>query len=216
MLQRERAAVYLDHGTLRPLLVIVDSKLISAHAAEAVERSFAALLAQARAEDLRRMYSLLHRVNRCVPPPIFSEVPTLYASATSPRIEDMRRAFADSCKRSALALVGSNGAADAEERDKGLVQGLLDFKETMETCVEDGALSRGLVSRYPTLHRHRLISGAFSGNETFTAALRGALESAINSRENKPAELIGAIKERGAWQPRAHYCAVSPSRSQVH
>lgn len=46
----------------------------------------------------------------------------------------MRRAFADCCKRCALEIVGSDATAD-EERDKGLVQSLLDFKDSMETCV---------------------------------------------------------------------------------
>lgn len=68
-LQRERAQTYLDFATLRPLLVLIDSKLISAHAAEAVERAFAPLVQQARLDDLRRMFALLSRVNRWAPPP---------------------------------------------------------------------------------------------------------------------------------------------------
>lgn len=59
---------------------------------------------------------------------------------------------------------------ESEEKDKVLVQGLLDFKGRMDALVVD----------------------AFAGNETFSQALRAGLEMAINSRDNKPAELIGA------------------------
>lgn len=60
---------------------------------------------------------------------------------------------------------------ESEEKDKALVQGLLDFKWRMDALIAD----------------------AFAGNETFTQALRSGLELAINSRDNKPAELIGAL-----------------------
>ena len=64
--QRDRVYAYLDHTTLRPLHVLVDLRIISAHAADIVERGFTPLVAQARIVDLRRMFSLLSRVNRCV------------------------------------------------------------------------------------------------------------------------------------------------------
>lgn len=36
-----------------------------------------------------------------------------------------------------------------------------------------------------------MVNGAFDCHEAFATALKSALESSINSRENKPAELIG-------------------------
>ena len=83
------------------------------------------------------MFSLFLRVNRCAgatPPSQSAHEPYHLLIPTSRRVEDMRRAFADCCKRSALEIVGSDATAD-EERDKGLVQCLLDFKDSMETCV---------------------------------------------------------------------------------
>jgi len=138
-LQRERAQTYLDFATLRPLLVLIDSKLISAHAAEAVERAFAPLVQQARLDDLRRTFALLSRVNRWGPRRCWGQCSRPCAPPPPPRsVEDMRRAFADVCKRAALDLGGPPlllcpGAAADEEEDKGLVQALLDFKEAMET-----------------------------------------------------------------------------------
>lgn len=72
-------------------------------------------------------------------------------------------------QRVAMALV----AEESEEKDKALVQGLLDFKARMDALVAD----------------------AFVGNETFSQALRAGLELAANSRDNKPAELIGAFQQ---------------------
>jgi hypothetical protein len=55
---------YLDFLTLRPLLVLVDLKIISAHAGDVIERGFVPLMQQSRTDDLKRMFSLLARVNR--------------------------------------------------------------------------------------------------------------------------------------------------------
>lgn len=57
------------------------------------------------------------------------------------------------------------------EKDKGMVQELLDFKDKM-----DG-----------------IVSECFSSSDKFVLALKEAFEHFINQRLNKPAELIGEI-----------------------
>lgn len=89
------------------------------------------------------------------------------------RTDDMRRVYGEHCKAAALAITGATGvaAADAEadnEGDKTLVQSLLHFRSGQEA----------------------IIAQAFSGQETFTLALKAAVEAAANVREGKPAELI--------------------------
>jgi hypothetical protein len=100
-------------------------------------------------------------------------------------------------QRGALAIVGTNATMD-EDKDKGLVQGLLDFKEAMEgyelelgSSVHCPFLRCTLYRVLDALLNCRMVVNAFGGLPVFSAALKGALEGAINSRENKPAELIG-------------------------
>lgn len=152
--ERDRAAAVLDGSTsLRRLVGIVESQLLARHGSALLERGFASLAEGQRTEDLRRLHALLGRVGRT---------------------PEVRKHFADYVKRVAMALV----AEESEEKDKALVQGLLDFKARMDALVAD----------------------AFVGNETFSQALRAGLELAANSRDNKPAELIAKymdLKLRG-------------------
>ena len=55
------------------------------------------------------------------------------------------------------------------EKDKDMVQELLDFKDKMDNVAQ----------------------GCFNRNESFINAMKEAFESFINKRPNKPAELIG-------------------------
>jgi cullin-4 len=68
-------------------------------------------------------------------------------------------------QRKAQSLV----AEESEEKDKQVIAELLAFKAEMD----------------------ELISDAFAKNEAFSSALKTALEFAVNTRENKPAELLG-------------------------
>ena len=54
------------------------------------------------------------------------------------------------------------------EKDKTMVQELLDFKEKLDAIMEQ----------------------CFGGNEQFIVSMKEAFESFINVRQNKPAELI--------------------------
>lgn len=73
-------------------------------------------------------------------------------------------------RRLFLQRVASSIVADeGEEKDRELVQSLLDFRERADA----------------------LVAGAFAGSDSFKTVLRAALDTAVNSRENKPSELIG-------------------------
>ena len=54
------------------------------------------------------------------------------------------------------------------EKDKTMVQELLDFKSKLDHILEE----------------------CFNGNEKFTVSMKEAFETFINTRQNKPAELI--------------------------
>ena len=62
-----------------------------------------------------------------------------------------------------MAIVGDT------ERDKTMVQELLDLKTKVDT----------------------IIAQSFQGNEKITDVVRESFEAVVNKRQNKPAELIG-------------------------
>lgn len=65
----------------------------------------------------------------------------------------------------ALALV----AEESEDKDKGVIESLLNFKD----------------------HWDALVGAGFHGNDAFVTSVKSALEAAVNSRDNKPSELVG-------------------------
>lgn len=84
------------------------------------------------------------------------------------RTEDLRRAFADRTRARFSELV----APGDEEKDRRLVAAVLEYKAAADA----------------------LVAGAFRGDDTFVAALKSALEAGVNSRESRPAELLGASR----------------------
>ena len=63
-------------------------------------------------------------------------------------------------------IVGTDD--DDEERDKVLVQSLLDLKDTMDA----------------------LVAAAFTASEGFSTTLRASIEACVNTRQDRPAELV--------------------------
>lgn len=109
--ERERVHAYLDPAlSLRPLVSIVEARLVAAHATSLLERGFAPLLDGVRIDDLRRLYALLHRVRRT---------------------DDLRRAYGLRTRAAFVDLV----AARDEEKDRGIVAALLEYKRTQDRCV---------------------------------------------------------------------------------
>lgn len=82
-------------------------------------------------------------------------------------LKDMRAAFSVYVRRRGMESVQD------EERDKEMVQTLLDLKEKLD----------------------KMIKEAFSANEAFDRTLRDAFEHFINCRENRPAQLIAKFMD---------------------
>lgn len=87
------------------------------------------------------------------------------------RSGEMCRAFAGRTRARFIDLVSEKD----EEKDKRLVASLLEYKAAMD----------------------QLVSKAFDGDDSFAAALRTSLVAGVNTRENKPAELIGTFDAVG-------------------
>jgi len=140
--EEQRVQHYLHMSTRKALLqTALQTLLATAHVDTLLEKGFTSLMEQSRHEDLRSMYTLLALVDAL------------------PRL---RQAFAAYIKRVGTAMVG-----DAE-RERTLVQDLLQFKEKLD----------------------RILSDSFSSNEQFGHSLKEAFESFINVRQNRSAELV--------------------------
>ena len=142
-LSQEEARVthYLHLSTRKPLLHAAMHNLLAAHIDAMLDKGFAALMSEGRVEDLTRMYSLYALVDAL------------------PRL---RLAFSAYIKRVGAAMVSD------PERDRSLVQELLEFKEKLD----------------------RILGVAFCANEQFGHSLKEAFEQFINVRQNRPAELV--------------------------
>jgi len=139
--EEQRVLHYLHLSTRKALLQTALQTLLATHVDGIIEKGFTTLMEQSRLDDLTCMYNL------------YSLVDAL------PRL---RQAFAAHIKRVGTAMVG-----DAE-RERGLVQELLQFKEKLD----------------------RILSVAFSSNEQFGHSLKEAFECFINVRQNRAAELV--------------------------
>ncbi|XP_054159550.1 cullin-4A-like [Oppia nitens] len=138
----ERLLHYLDHSTRKPLIQTVEKQLISEHLPNILSKGLDQLLDANRASDLSLMYNLLSRVKE--------------------GLGELCLHFNQYIKKKGKVIVTS------PEKDKTMVQELLDFKDQMD-----------LVSNQ-----------CFTKNEKFTNSLKEAFEQFINQRANKPAELI--------------------------
>lgn len=81
------------------------------------------------------------------------------------RSDEVRIAFGAYCKSKAVLIVGDK---DDEEKDKVLVPSLIGMRDEMG----------------------KVIKACFSDADPFHVSLKNAVEVAVNSRENKPAELV--------------------------
>jgi cullin-4 len=63
VVQKDRVLSYLDSNSLRPMIAVVEAKLITTHKLTLLEKGFASLVENHRKDDLRRMYELLLRVD---------------------------------------------------------------------------------------------------------------------------------------------------------
>lgn len=140
--ENNRVLHYLDMSTKRQLIYCVEKQLLSEHKTHLLQKGLDSLLDQNRRNDLTLLYNLLVRI---------------------------KGGLGDLCTHF-NAYIKSYGKTIVinPEKDKGMVQELLDFKDKMD----------GIVSQ------------CFSSDDKFVLALKEAFEHFINQRQNKPAELI--------------------------
>ncbi|KFK28509.1 cullin 4 [Arabis alpina] len=139
--ENERCVLYLDAGTRKPLIATIERQLLECHVSSILDKGFTILMDGRRIEDLQRMYTLFSRVNA---------------------LEFLRQALS-----SYIRKTGQRNVMD-EEKDKDMVQSLLDFKTSLDNIWEE----------------------SFCKNESFGNTIKDSFEHLINLRQNRPAELI--------------------------
>lgn len=140
--ENERLLHYLDSSSKWQLIHCVEKQLLAQHLVSILSKGLDLLLEEARVEDLSLMYSLVGRVKDGQ-----AELCTKMAEYTK--------------KRGKVIVINP-------EKDKTMVQELLDFKFKLD----------------------KIVQGCFNNNEKFVVALKDSFESFINQRQNKPAEMI--------------------------
>uniref|UniRef100_A0A6P7GT09 Cullin-4B-like n=1 Tax=Diabrotica virgifera virgifera TaxID=50390 RepID=A0A6P7GT09_DIAVI len=141
--ERDRVIHYLNDTTEKQLIHTVEKQLISEHISQILQKGLRQLMNENRISDLTLLYTLLARVKNGT-----TELCTAFNGYIKTR--------------------GKTIVIDPE-KDKSMVQELLDFKDAMDNVV----------------------STCFAKNEKFTNSLKEAFEHFVNQRTNKPAELIG-------------------------
>lgn len=140
--ENERVLHYLDPGTKYQLIHTVEKQLLREHVSQILQKGLDQLLTEFRLNDLNLLYDLLSRVKN--------------------GLAQLCSSFNAYIKKRGRTIVID------PEKDKTMVQELLDFKDAMDNVV----------------------STCFHKNERFSNSLKEAFEHFINQRTNKPAELI--------------------------
>ncbi|XP_071950198.1 cullin-4A-like [Antedon mediterranea] len=140
--ESQRILHYLDHSTRKPLIASVEKQLLDVHVQRILQKGLDNLLDLNRTQYISLLYSLLNR--------------------TKTGLTQLCTHFNAYVKKTGMAIVVN------PEKDRTLVQELLDFKEKMDSILEK----------------------CFCKNEVFSHSLKDAFETFINKRANKPAELV--------------------------
>jgi len=140
--ENERLLHYLDQSSKWQLIHSVEKQLLAQHLASILNKGLDFLLEENRIEDLQLMYSLLGRVK-------------------NGQVELCSKMAEYVKKRGKVIVINP-------EKDKTMVQELLDFKEKLDN----------------------ILKSCFRSNDKFVTSLKDAFESFINQRQNKPAEMI--------------------------
>ncbi|XP_024085072.1 cullin-4B isoform X2 [Cimex lectularius] len=138
----ERLLHYLDPSTKWSLIHTVEKTLLSEHLTTILHKGLDSLLEENRVKDLTLLYNLFNRVKKGL-----SELCTMFNAYIKKK--------------------GKTIVIDPE-KDKTMVQELLDFKDKMDN----------------------IVNVCFKKNDKFNNSLKEAFEHFINQRTNKPAELI--------------------------
>lgn len=140
--ENDRIMSYLDQSTQKPLINCVEKQLLGEHMTAMLQKGLSTLLDENRVTELALLYQLFSKVK--------GGLPTLL------------QFWRDYIKSFGGEIVCT------PEKDKDMVQDLLDFKDKMDNVAQS----------------------CFSRNEGFINAMKEAFETFINKRPNKPAELI--------------------------
>ncbi|KAL7406777.1 hypothetical protein ABVT39_026290 [Epinephelus coioides] len=140
--ENDRIMSYLDQSTQKPLISCVEKQLLGEHMTAMLQKGLSTLLDENRVTELALLYQLFSKVK--------GGLPTLL------------QFWRDYIKSFGGEIVCT------PEKDKDMVQDLLDFKDKMDNVAQS----------------------CFARNEAFINAMKEAFETFINKRPNKPAELI--------------------------
>ncbi|XP_071860494.1 cullin 4 isoform X1 [Bombus fervidus] len=140
--ENERLLHYLDASTKWSLIHTVEKQLLSEHITSILQKGLSGLLDENRINDLSLLYNLYSRVKN--------------------GLVELCLNFNSYIKKKGKTIVID------PEKDKTMVQELLDFKDKMDN----------------------IVNTCFHKNEKFANSLKEAFEAFINQRANKPAELI--------------------------
>uniref|UniRef100_A0A673BBU4 Cullin-4A n=1 Tax=Sphaeramia orbicularis TaxID=375764 RepID=A0A673BBU4_9TELE len=140
--ENDRIMSYLDQSTQKPLICCVEKQLLGEHMTAILQKGLSTLLDENRVTELALLYQLFSKVK--------GGLPTLL------------QFWRDYIKSFGGEIVCT------PEKDKDMVQDLLDFKDKMDNVAQN----------------------CFARNEGFINAMKEAFETFINKRPNKPAELI--------------------------
>jgi len=140
--ENERIIHYLDAATRKPLIGGVDEELLSAHVTALLDKGLPSLLeAPPRMRELRLLYALVGRVGG---------------------LAHLKAGLGAFVRRAGTALMVN------QDKDKDMVQDLLQFKSNLDSVLEQ----------------------AWGSCEELGNAMKDAFESFINVRQNKPAEYM--------------------------
>ncbi|XP_053471325.1 cullin-4A isoform X2 [Ictalurus furcatus] len=140
--ENDRVISYLDQSTQKPLISAVEKQLLGEHMTAILQKGLSTLLDENRVTELTLLYQLFSKVKGGLP--VLLQFWREYIKSFGGEI------------------------AGSPEKDKDMVQELLDFKDKMDNVAHT----------------------CFQRNEGFINAMKEAFESFINKRPNKPAELI--------------------------
>jgi len=153
--ENERLLHYLDSSSKWQLIHTVEKQLLAEHLNTILVRGLDVLLEENRLTDLALMYNLFGKIKTGQP-----ELATKTSIKTG-RAELCAKMNEYIKKRGKVIVINP-------EKDKTMVQELLDFKDKLDVCLDK----------------------CFSNNDKFSTAIKDSFESFINQRQNKPAEMI--------------------------
>eukprot|EP00058_Branchiostoma_floridae_P007859 XP_002593347.1 hypothetical protein BRAFLDRAFT_277112 [Branchiostoma floridae] len=140
--EQDRLMFYMDQSTQKPLVSCVEKQLLGEHLVNILQKGLHQLLDENRTDDLKLLYNLFSRVKA--------------------GLETLCQHWGDYIKSFGSTIVIN------PEKDKTMVQELLDFKDKVDN----------------------ILQSCFSSNEKFINTMKESFETFINKRLNKPAELI--------------------------